>query len=63
MAKKPQFDFAASVSELEEINNWFQQEDIDLDLAVIKIKRGKEIVASCRQQLNIVENEIIKIKP
>lgn len=58
-----QIDFATAVAELEEINNWFQADDVDLDLAVKKINRGKEIIALCRQQLKSVENEIVKIKP
>jgi len=63
MPKNLKIDFAAAVKELEEINLWFQSQDVDLSVAVKKINRGQELIALCRQQLNQVENEIIKIKP
>lgn len=48
--------------ELEEINRWFQDEEIDLDLGLEKLKRGKELISACRGRLKNVENEFIKIK-
>jgi exonuclease VII small subunit len=41
MATDPkQFDFAASIAKLEEINAWFQNEDLDLDEGLQKLKLG-----------------------
>lgn len=56
------FDFSKAISELEEINNWFQKEDIDLEVGLSKFKRGLELIKKCRARLKEVENEFIKIK-
>jgi exodeoxyribonuclease VII small subunit len=55
-------DFTKSVNKLEEINSWFQNEDIDLDEGLYKLKAGKELIKKCRTRLKEVENEFIKIK-
>ena len=55
-------DFTESVNKLEEINSWFQNEDIDLDEGLYKLKTGKELIKKCRTRLKEVENEFIKIK-
>ena len=55
-------DFTQSVNKLEEINTWFQNEDIDLDEGLYKLKAGKELIKKCRTRLKEVENEFIKIK-
>jgi exodeoxyribonuclease VII small subunit len=63
MADDPKkFDFTQSVNKLEEINTWFQNEDIDLDEGLYKLKAGKELIKKCRTRLKEVENEFIKIK-
>jgi exodeoxyribonuclease VII small subunit len=56
------FDFTKSVNKLEEINSWFQNEDIDLDEGLHKLKEGKELIKKCRTRLHEVENAFIKIK-
>ncbi len=56
------FDFAKSINKLEEINEWFHNEEIDLDEGLKKLKEGKEIIQKCRSRLKEVENEFIKIK-
>jgi exodeoxyribonuclease VII small subunit len=63
MADDPKkFDFTQSVNKLEEINTWFQNEDIDLDEGLYKLKAGNELIKKCRVRLKEVENEFIKIK-
>ncbi len=59
---KKGFDFATAMKELEEINRWFQDEDIDLDQGLEKLKRAKELILQCRDRLKNVENEFVKIK-
>ena len=56
------FDFTESVNKLEEINTWFQNEDIDLDEGLYNLKAGNELIKKCRVRLKEVENEFIKIK-
>lgn len=55
-------DFAKAIKELEEINKWFQSEDIDLDQGLEKLKRGKELINKLRGRLKDVENEFTKIR-
>ena len=55
-------DFAKSINRLEEINCWFQNEDINLDEGLDKLREGKQLIATCRQKLQEVENEFVKIK-
>lgn len=55
-------DFATSIKQLEKINEWFQQEDIDLDEGLAKLKEGQKLIESCRKRLADVENEFVKIK-
>lgn len=62
MTNKSDFDFAKALAELEEINRWFQDEEIDLDQGLGKLKRGKELIDQCSGRLGEVENEFIKIK-
>src|SRR5687767_2763320 len=56
------FDFTASIKELEEINTWFQNEDFNLDEGLQKLKEGKDLIKKCRSRLEEVENEFVKIK-
>lgn len=56
------FDFADAVKKLEDINKWFQNEDIDLDEGLQKLRTGKELIKQCRTRLQNVENEFLKIK-
>jgi exodeoxyribonuclease VII small subunit len=53
--------FASAINRLEEINRWFQQEDLDLDEGLAKLREGKELIKLCRQKLQTVDNELIKI--
>jgi exodeoxyribonuclease VII small subunit len=62
MTDNNNFDFAKALMELEEINRWFQDEEIDLDLGLEKLKRGKALIDQCQGRLGEVENEFVKIK-
>jgi len=56
------FQVSKAIQELEEINRWFQEEDIDLEEGLDRLKKGKELIQQCRQRLQNVENEFLKIK-
>lgn len=60
--KKEPVNFTKAYHELEEINDWFQQEDIDLEEGLKKYKRGLELIKKCRERLKETENQFIKIK-
>jgi len=59
---KEKFDFTKAYQELEEINEWFQQEDIDLEKGLEKYKKGLELVKRCRERLKKTENQLRDIQ-
>jgi exodeoxyribonuclease VII small subunit len=42
------FNFTKAYKEIEEINTWFQQEDINLDEALEKYERGMELIKNVK---------------
>ena len=62
MNKKTQFNFKSAFKELEAINEWFSGEDVDIDLALTKFKRGMEVAKEIESRLKEVENEFKKVK-
>lgn len=62
MNKDNKFDFTIAVKEIEEINQWFQNEDVDLDEGLAKFRRGLELIKKCQTRLKQVENEFVEIK-
>jgi exodeoxyribonuclease VII small subunit len=56
------FNFTKAYQEIEEINKWFQKEDIDLDEALKKYERGMELIEKCKKRLKEVENKFEEIK-
>jgi exodeoxyribonuclease VII small subunit len=60
MAEK--INFAKVYQELEKINEWFQQEEIDLDEALEKFKRGLELIKICKKRLKETENQFKEIQ-
>lgn len=60
--KQAKFNFNQALTELEEINRWFQKEDIDLEEGLKKLKLGKELISQCRLRLKEVENEFVEIQ-
>jgi len=62
MANEQSFHFQDALKQLEQINQWFQQEDIDLEEGLKKLKEGKELITKCQARLQEVENEFIEIQ-
>jgi len=56
------FNFTKAYQEVEEINNWFQEEDIDLDEALEKFQRGMDLIRKCKERLKDAENKFEEIK-
>ena len=56
------FNFTKAYQEVEEINEWFQEEEIDLDEALKKYERGMELVNKCKERLKEAENKFEEIK-
>jgi len=56
------FNFTKFYQEIEEINEWFQEEDIDLDEALKKYERGMMLIQKCKERLKKSENKFEEIK-
>jgi len=61
MTSKP-FHFDAALKELEEITQWFETNEVDLDQGLVKFERGMELAAELKSHLESVENRVEKIK-
>lgn len=59
---KNKFDFSTAIKELEEINRWFQNEEVNLDEGLVKFRQGVELIKKCKVRLKEVENEFEEIK-
>lgn len=62
MDNDQKFDFASALKEIEEINKWFQEEEIDLNQGLSKFERGMKLLKECKSRLKQVENEFNVIK-
>lgn len=60
--KNAKFDLKKALQELEEINRWFAQEEIDLEEGLAKLKTAKKLLQQCRSRLQEVENEFKEIQ-
>ena len=60
--EQEKFNFNEAYQELEQINEWFQGEDIDLDQAIKKFERGMELIEKCKKQIEKAENKFEEIK-
>ncbi|MEK7582870.1 MAG: exodeoxyribonuclease VII small subunit [Patescibacteria group bacterium] len=59
---KQNFNFKKAFEELEKINEWFSGEDIDIDEALEKFKRGTELVKEAKKHLKEAENKFTRIR-
>jgi len=62
MTTEDKFNFTKAYEEVEEINEWFQNEETDLDEALKKYERGMELVQRCKDRLKKAENRFEEIK-
>ena len=63
MAKdNKKIDFAKLFKELEEISEWFEHEEIDLEEGLKKFERGLELAKVLKDHLKKVENKVSEIK-
>lgn len=56
------FNFTKAYQEIEEINKWFQNDEIDLDNALKKYEKGMELIKKCNDRLKETENKFEEIK-
>lgn len=62
MAKKTTTNFSQAFVELEEITEWFEKGEVDLDEGLKKFERGLELAKVCKGKLSEVENKIKELK-
>lgn len=60
MAKKT--TFADQFAELEQITEWFETADVDLDEGLKKFERGLELARALKVKLADVENTVVTLK-
>lgn len=56
------FNFTEAYQKIEDINKWFQGEDIDLDDAIRQYERGMDLIKKCKDRLKEAENKFEEIK-
>ncbi len=62
MAKKQtEFNYTASIEEIERILAKFRAEQLDVDTLASEVKRATELIAACRARLKKVEGEVNEI--
>ena len=58
-----QLNLTESLKKLEEINAWFEnQEEIDVEKGLEKVKEGVALVKVSRERLEKIENEFEEVK-
>jgi len=60
--KKQELDFAKGFAELEEITQWFERGEPDLDQGLAKFTRAAELTKQLRERLVEAENTIKEIR-
>lgn len=55
-------NFAEAFKELEDIVQWFEASEVDLEEGLKKFERGLELAKKCRSRLADVENKVTQIK-
>ena len=63
MPKETKNNLSESLKKLEQISQWFdEQEEIDLEKGLLKVKEGAKLIKESRAQLKNIENEFEEIK-
>lgn len=60
--KKSDVDFGKGFQELEEIAQWFEQGEPDLDKGLAKFERATELTQVLKERLTEAENRIKEIR-
>ena len=61
--KEEKSNISKSLKSLEEIVDWFEeQEDVDIEKGLDKVKQGAVIIKTLKKRLATVQNEFTEIK-
>ena len=61
-ASEGKVDFGRCYAELEQIIDWFDAGEVDLDEGLKKFERGLDLAQKCRQRLSEVEVRVNELK-
>ncbi|MFA6522580.1 MAG: exodeoxyribonuclease VII small subunit [Patescibacteria group bacterium] len=59
---KKQSNFAENFAELENLTQWFETEEVDVEEGIKKFERGLELASLCKARLAEVENKVTELK-
>lgn len=63
MPKEKEMSLGESLKQLEAITDWFEnQEEIDVEKALEKVKEGAKLLKTSKERLKEVENEFAVVK-
>lgn len=52
-----------SLERLKDIIDWFdQQEEVDVELGLAKVKEGVQLIKASKERLKEIENEFVEVK-
>lgn len=60
--KKTAQSTAELMLELEQIVGWFEQDEVDVDVALKKFERGVAVARELKTRLKDVENKVVEIQ-
>lgn len=60
--QKSNFKYSEAIAELEEITNYLESSDVDLDEAIKKFDRGSDLAKQIEDHLAHAENKLKSIK-
>jgi len=62
MGDENKSEFAKNWEELKAINDWFRQQDFDLEEGLEKLKLGEELVKKCQKRLEKIDNQFTEVE-
>ena len=61
MAKKEEFSYQDAITEIKNILEKMENEELDVDVLSFQIKRVSQLIKLCREKLHKTEQEVEKI--
>lgn len=62
MGNENKSEFAQNWEELKAVNDWFRQQDFDLEEGLEKLKLGEELVKKCQKRLEEIDNQFTEVE-
>lgn len=62
MSKDDKADFGVKMNKLEEIVDWFEQDQADMTESIKKFEEGMKLATELKKELKTLENKVEKVK-